>query len=200
MYTIDLLDGTKLPARSRPVSVAAVTLCLLVPVVAAAFMVGGFLTTRTQVQILHSGLAGANEKLASLADVEKVVLAAQGEEKELRANLSEVAGALKTRVQMSRTLTSLAESLPASVTLSRLAILRRQTQTAPDKPTVRSYTLELGILTDKGAQGLKEFMQYLRFESPLKLKPEAIQVVSQVPVTVEERDFTLCVLQCALDW
>lgn len=199
IYTVDLLEGRKIPPPSKPVSVALVTVALLIPALASSLLASQYLANQTQLGVLQRQVSNLEQNLLDLAEIETWMTDFAAQKEALLERREPLSEALSARVPLSNILADIAAKLPDSVALDCLAVVRREVRDKPSEKPILYYTLELGVLTCQDSQGIEQLVQYLRFDPSLKLKAQNISIVSQEHRTVEGQGFPLYSLHCALE-
>ncbi len=207
MFTIDLLKGHGVPARSRPEYIAINIVTLVVPIVVALIMLGCYLTNSITTSIQKQKVDGLNARIENLSEVVGAYKKFEKDKKTYKAGIREVAGSVGQYAQWSPVLVEIAESIPDSVILTRLEVKKRLIKkkvakksdpTIKVNTTVPVRTLRLNVCGAPGTdydQAVKDFKQALADSTLLGPKLEDI-IVSQDFDTLGGRDVVLYSIDC----
>jgi Tfp pilus assembly protein PilN len=189
MFTIDLLKGQGIPARSRPEGIVATAVTVVLPVAIALTMLGIYLSNRVVINIQKKEIAGYEKKIAGLSDEVKVHKNYEKQKSEVKQRISETADAISDRQQWSDILVTIVENLPDSLVLERMAVESRPTKvkiTDPKNPkkkknkTVMRRSL---LLTFGGSAGEVSNRQVQAFRDKLKVSKVLGPQVEDIPVS-----------------
>ncbi len=119
MFTIDLLKGQGIPAKSRPEGIAAAVITIAVPVVAAAIMFGCFFVNKVRISFGKNEIARLEKKFeeSDLNEAIKKHKTLEQEVQHLSAGLSEVAGVINGQAQWSPVLEAVIKNMPYTIVL-----------------------------------------------------------------------------------
>ena len=188
MFTIDLLKGRGIPAKSRPRNIAVVAAAVVVPVTIAIAMFGFFLHNRIIISIKKNTIGNYETRISGLSDAIEMQKSFE-EEKSAYCNcLSEVLSSLDRHTQWSPVLVTLVENMPDSVMLTALDVKQRSTRMKvrqKDDPAkmidvfvpVRTLQMKVvGMPQTNCDEAIRDFSELLRSSSLLGPKLENIRI------------------------
>lgn len=188
MFTIDLLKGRGIPAKSRPRNIAVVAVAVVVPVIIAIAMFGFFLHNRIIISIKKNTIGNYETRISGLSDAIEMQKSFE-EEKSIYCNcLSEVSSSLARHTQWSPVLVTLVENMPDSVMLTALDVKQRLTRMKvrqKDDPAkmidvfVPVRTLQMTVAGRPQCncdEAIRDFSELLRSSSLLGPKLENIRI------------------------
>jgi Tfp pilus assembly protein PilN len=187
MFTIDLLRGEGIPAKSRPAGVAVAVTTFVVPIVAAIVMFSFYLTNRVAISIKKQKIATYETKIGELFHSVRNQKASGQQAEHIGDCLSEVAAALDRHTQWSPVLVTVAESIPDLVVLTRIEVKQQFIhEEVPGEQTdetvevsVPVRTLRMTVCGSPGSacdQAVRDFRDRLRASSVLGPRLENIKV------------------------
>ena len=209
MFTIDLLKGEGIPARSRPEYIVAIAIAIIVPVAIATAMLGIYLSNRVVINIQKREISNYDQKIAGLSDAMRMHRSYEQQKSTIKQRISETAGAINAHEQWSDILVTVAHNVPESLILRRIAVEQRTAKVKiPDfenpqnkvEKMVPARTLKLtlgGIAGEVSDQAVKNFRDRLRFSSVLGPKLEDIPVSQKVDV-VDGKEVITYEMRCIL--
>jgi len=204
MFTIDLLKGQGIPARSRPEGIIATAVTVVFPVVIAITMLGIYLSNRVVINIQERELAGYEKKIAGLSEAMRAHKSYEQQKGTIRQRISE---AIETHEQWSDILVTVVENMPDSLVLERMAVESRTTKVKvqdkknPKKKSDKSVSIRTLYMTLGGAAGeasdreVQAFRDKLRVSSVLGPKLEDVPVSQQVGM-VDDREVITYEMKC----
>ncbi|KPJ65705.1 MAG: hypothetical protein AMJ43_10230 [Coxiella sp. DG_40] len=207
MFTIDLLKGQGIPAKSRPEGIAIAAATLVVPLLIAVLMFGLYLRNKIIIAIKKQTIVNYEKKIDGLADAVELHKSFENEKKAINSCLSEVSNSLSRHTQWSPVLTTLVKNMPDSVVLTDLEVkLSSVKRKVPkkDEPTkmidisVPVRTLQINVCGDPQSdcdKAVRDFRERLRSSTLLAPKLENIRV-SQRFDTLENRDVVSYQIEC----
>jgi Tfp pilus assembly protein PilN len=196
MFTIDLLKGQGIPARSRPEGIFTMAVTVIVPVVVAITMMGIYFSNRIVINIQKREISNYEQKIAGLSDAMSIHKKYERHKDLARQRISETAEAIDMHEQWSEILETVAENIPDSLILKSIAVEQRTAKIKvpdaknPKKKVDKSVPARVLNLTLGGVAGqvsddaVRNFRDRLRFSSVLGPKLEDIPVSQDV----EEED------------
>ena len=198
MFTIDLLKGRGVPAKSRPRNIAIGAAAVVVPVVIAIAMFGFYLRNRIVISIQKDAIANFKTKIAGMSDAIELQKSFEQQKKTYNNCLSEVSGNLDRHTQWSPVLTTLVKNMPESVILTSLDVKQRSIKIkVPQKDdpkkmidaSVPSRTLQMTVVgraQSNSDEAIKDFSERLRSSSLLGPRLENIRIAQGVAKLGEE--------------
>jgi len=188
MFTIDLLKGQGIPAKSHPRNIAVAAAAVVVPIIIAIVMFGFYLRNRIVISIQKNAIANYETKIAGLSDA--IELQKSFEEKKGVYNncLSEVSSSLDRHTQWSPVLVTLVKNLPDSVLLTELDVKQRSVRRKipqkddPQKMIDTSVPVRTLHMTVAGRpesncdDAIRDFSEVLRSSSLLGPRLEDIRI------------------------
>jgi len=207
MITIDLLNGNGIPLKSRPGGVALKFAPLLVPLVAGAAIIIGYMSDQVILETREETLAGLDNKLASLSEAELFLSDTKSQYELINCYLGEVSGAIKSHMQWSGILASLRDSLSESITLSKLEVTRQPVRKKipqkndPSKTvtvTGQQYILKLiaDVYSDDSGKTIQEFIRNFRTNPAISATIEDVLVVSHSVNNDQQNDYVQYEIDC----
>lgn len=192
LYTIDLLKGRGIPAKSKPEGIIATAITVLVPLIIALSMAGLYLSTKILNDLQRSEIARYNRKIeenaANITEYENRC----NLKKNFEGCLSETATALGEHEQWSDILVAIVENMPESLVLNKLMVQENrirvkvpdrnnQGQTIDKMVPSRALSMELeGSSFSQTDEAVKEFRKRLQHSSVLGPNLEDIPVSQEV--------------------
>jgi hypothetical protein len=122
MFTIDLLNGKGVPAKTGPEIIAVAAVTLAVPLIVALVMLGSFMRNGIVLSIQRDTIANYDAKIVQLADAVKLQKSFENEKNTVKNSLSEVSSHISGYIQWSPVLVTLVENMPGPVSLTELNI------------------------------------------------------------------------------
>ncbi len=198
MFTIDLLKGKGVPAKSRPRNVAIGAAAFAVPVIIATAMFSLYLRNKVVISIQKDAVANFKTKISEMSDAIEYQKSFE-EQKTIYNNcLSEVSGNLDRHVQWSPVLVTLVKNIPESVVLTSLDVKQRSTRIKvpqkddPQKMVEASVPVRSLQMTVAGRpesncdEEIRDFSERLRSSSHLGPRLENIRIAQGVGKLKEE--------------
>ncbi len=188
MFTIDLLKGRGVPAKSRPRNIAVVAVAVVVPVIIAIAMFGFFLHNRIIISIKKNTIGNYETRISGLSDAIEMQKSFEEEKSIYSSCLSEVSSSLAGHTQWSPVLVTLVENMPDSVMLTALDVKQRSVrQKVPKKDdpkimidvSVPVRTLQMKVVgrpQTNSDEAIRDFSELLRSSSLLGPKLENIRI------------------------
>ena len=188
MFTIDLLKGRGIPAKSRPEGIAVAAATIAVPVIAAIVMLGFCLSSRIAQTIQKRQISSYEAKIDQLADAIELQKSLEKKKNTYSSCLSEVSSSIGRHTQWSSVLAAVVRNLPDSVVLTRLeakqSFVRRKVPQRGDpekmiETAVAVRQLQMKIVTSPNSncdREVRDFKDRLRSSSFLAPKLENITV------------------------
>ena len=198
MFTIDLLKGRGVPAKSRPRNIAIGAAAVVVPVVIAIAMFGFYLRNRIVISIQKDAIANFKTKIAGMSDAIELQKSFEQQKKTYNNCLSEVSGNLDRHTQWSPVLTTLVKNMPESVILTALDVKQRSIKIkVPQKDDPKKMidtavpvrTLQMTVAgkpQSNSDEAIKDFSERLRSSSLLGPRLENIRIAQGVAKLGEE--------------
>ena len=198
MFTIDLLKGQRVPAKSRPRNVAVGAAAVVAPIIIAIAMFGFYLRNRVVIYIKKNAKAKFKTKIAGMSDAREHQKSFEQQKNAYNNCLTEVSGNLDRHTQWSPVLVTLVKNMPESVILTALDVKQRSTKIkVPQKDdpkkmidaSVPLRTLQMTVVGRPQSncdEAIKEFSERLRSSSLLGPKLENIRIAQGVGKLEEE--------------
>ena len=183
MFTIDLLKGHGIPAKSRPGGLVIMAMTAVVPIAAAMGMFTLYLNNDVAASVREKEIARLDTEISKLSGAVKLQNALLNEKTTYRKSLSEVRSSISKHTQWSAVLMTLVENMPDSVILTSLEIehdsVRKRVpkKNNPEKTveiSVPVKILRLSVRGDDQGQAVKDFMDRLEASASLGPKLEKI--------------------------
>jgi Tfp pilus assembly protein PilN len=198
MFTIDLLKGRGVPAKSRPRNIAIGAAAVVVPIVIAIAMFGFYLRNRVVISIKKNAIANFKTKIAGMSDAIELKKSFDEQKNTYNNCLSEVSGNLDRHTQWSPVLVTVVKNIPESVILTSLDVKQRSTKIkVPQKDdpkkmvdaSVPLRTLQMTVIgkpQSNSDEAIRDFSERLRSSSLLEPKLENIRIAQGVAKLGEE--------------
>jgi hypothetical protein len=177
MFTIDLLKGKGVPAKTGPEGVAIVVAAFAVPLIIALVMLGGFLRSRIVISIQTGAIANYDAKIIQLADAVQLQKSFENEKNIVNCSLAEVASNIGGHIQWSPVLVALVENMPGPVFLTQLDVKQnnvkvKMPQKDDPKKTIETQvpakTLQMSLFGSSQAGCDKEVRDFRVQQFPLR--------------------------------
>ena len=204
MINIDLLKGKGVPVKSRPINAVWITVLFLVPILVSIPMVCAYLGDGVRLKTKREALALHNSKIQQLQGTKDFLCDIEMQHRRIGESLVEVAKCINVHSPWSPVLAAVAQSVPESLSLDRLALRRmivKKPVPNPDSPgsttLVPGYQFSLEIYTSAGpenAVAMKEFVHKLRASYMLGSRLEDCRMESR-PVAGED-DYVSYAIYC----
>jgi Tfp pilus assembly protein PilN len=202
MFTIDLLKGQGVPAKTRPRNIAIGAAVVAVPVIIAIAMFSLYLNNKVVISIQNDSIANFKKKISEMSDAIEYQESYE-EQKTIYDNcLTEVSSNLDRHVQWSPVLVTLVKNLPESVVLKSLGVKQRSTRikvpqkddpkkTVETSVPVRSLEMTVaGRPESNSDEEIRDFSERLRSSSHLGPRLENIRIAQGVGKLNEEEVIT----------
>jgi hypothetical protein len=206
MFTIDLLNGKGIPVQSGPQRIAVAAAALAPPVVVAMIVVASYLSNSVAISVKKRAIANCETMTGQLAEAIGLQKSFEQERKDINGYLAEVSTSLGRHAQWSPVLDTLADSLPASLVLTRLEVKQDFTKVkvpteegtgnAPDI-TVPVRKLQLSVCggARQKYEVVREFRDRLRLSKVLGPRLQDI-IVAQKPDKLDGQDVVSYEINC----
>ena len=125
MFTIDLLKGQCIPAKSRPEGIAVAAVTFAVPIIIAIVMFGFYLSNIINISVQQREVGRYKKKIDGLSDALKMQKSFEKEKNVISSCLTEVSSSIARHTQWSPILMTLVENMPDSVILTSLEVKQR---------------------------------------------------------------------------
>lgn len=207
MFTIDLLKGQGIPAKSRPGGTAVATGTFIVPIIIAIVMVGFYLRNKIIMSIHKQGIVTYEKKIDGLSDAVKLQNSLEQEINLIGNCLSEVSNSIGRHTQWSPVLSTVVNNMPESVVLTRLEVKQRSVKIKvpkKDDPQKKIYisipvrTLQMKVSASPQSncdKAVRDFRDRLRSSSFLGPKLEDIRVAQRFE-TLDGQDVVSYEIDC----
>jgi len=208
MFTIDLLKGTCVPAKSKPGGVALATIPFLVPAVIAIITTAYYIQGRSLITMNETIITNTDRKIARFeADLdfrEDINQQIAG----INRCLTEVSGAIGQYNQFSGVLQVLVENMPDSIILKELEARRRIIQknvpnkTNPDEMVRATFVQRTLLISVCGAshadsdRSVKQYIYRMRNSEALKPLVEDIRIATSGADEFEGKNVTCYEIDC----
>jgi Tfp pilus assembly protein PilN len=198
MFTIDLLKGRGVPAKSQPRNIAIGAAAVVVPIVIAIAMFGFYLRNRVVISIKKNAIANFKTKIAGMSEAIELKKSFDEQKNAYNNCLSEVSGNLDRHTQWSPVLVTVVKNIPESVILTSLDVKQRSTKIkVPQKDdpkkmvdaSVPLRTLQMTVVgksQSNSDEAIRDFSERLRSSSLLEPKLENIRIAQGVAKLGEE--------------
>ena len=198
MFTIDLLKGQRVPAKSRPRNVAVGAAAVVAPIIIAIAMFGFYLRNRVVISIQKNAIANFKTKIAGMSDAIEHQKSFEQQKNAYNNCLTEVSGNLDRHTQWSPVLVTLVKNMPESVILTALDVKQRSTKIkVPQKDdpkkmidaSVPLRTLQMTVVGRAQSNcddAIKDFSERLRSSSLLGPRLENIRMAQGIAKLGEE--------------
>jgi Tfp pilus assembly protein PilN len=207
MYAIDLLGGEGVPIRSRPGGIAFACLLIVVPLIIGIVIIGIYLDRQVTVSIQTQQLARLESVLGTLSSALEKKRCLETERATAVDFLADIKTAVSRHTQWSSALTTVIESLPETLVLTKLEARRelvRQKRAAKDDPkktvevSVPVSSLGIGVCGYDGTmsyRSVRDLQDRLRSSPVLGPRLDAV-TVSQESGTLDGEDVVHYELNC----
>jgi len=147
MFTIDLLKGEGIPAKSRPKDIAIASVMIVVPTVIAIIIFSLYIRNKITISIQKKEIDRCKAELGKLSDTIKTQKTLE-EEKNIVSNcISEVRSSLNRHTQWTPILAKVVENIPYSTTLTNLSVRQRTVKKKIPKKDDPEKMVDIQILT-----------------------------------------------------
>ena len=207
MFTIDLLKGQGLPAKSRPEGIAIAATTLAVPVIIAIVMFGLYLRNKIIISIQKQEIANYETRIGELSEAVELQKSFENEKNAIGSCLSEVSTSIGGHPQWSPVLATLVKNMPDSVVLTDLEVKQGSVKRKVPKKNdpkkmidifVPVRTLRINVCGSPQSdcdKAVRDFRERLRSSTLLGPKLENIRV-SQRLGTLQNRDVVSYQMDC----
>lgn len=207
MFTIDLLNGEGIPAKSRPEKVVVMAITAAAPVLIALVMLGIYLGNRVGISVQKQEVTNYQERIENLSDSLVAQETFAAEKQHIDNCKTEAAQAINRHTQWSGILVALAKNIPDSLVLNDISVEQRNVRVKiprKDKPGeevdifVPARTLNLNIGANMAGDSDKEvrdFRDRLRYSDEFGSKLEDI-IVSQEVEMLNDREIISYEMKC----
>ena len=207
MFTIDLLKGEGIPAKSRPENIAIAAATFVVPIIVAIVMFGYYLHTKIVISIQRQGIINYETKISGLSEAVELQKSFESEKNIINSSLSEVKSSIGRHIQWSPVLETVIRNMPDAVVLTQLSIkehsVKRKVPAKKDPKktidvSVPVKTLRMNISGSPYSncdRAIRDFRTDLRFSPQLRPMLDDIRV-SQGFDTFEGKDVVSYEIDC----
>jgi Tfp pilus assembly protein PilN len=207
MFTIDLLKGQGIPAKSRPEGIAIAAATLAVPVIIAIVMFGLYLRNKIIISVQKQAIANYETKIGGLSDAVELQKSFENEKNAISGCLSEASASLGRHTQWSPVLATLVKNMPDSVVMTDLEVkqssVKRKVPKKDDPEKMIDISVPVRTLRIKVCgspqsdcdKAVRDFRERLRSSTLLGPKLENIRV-SQRLGTLESREVVSYQIEC----
>jgi Tfp pilus assembly protein PilN len=207
MFTIDLLKGQGVPVRIGPWGLVITAMTFAVPIFVAMVMLGFYLGDRIVISERKQAIVNYEKDINKLSDAVELQESFEKEKNNINHCLSEALSSAGKHTQWSPILTTVVESMPDSMVLTRLEVKQRSAskkvpqQDDPNKTidvSVPASTLQMSVsgrLQANSDKMVKDFKDRLRLSALLAPKLEDI-VISQKTDTFEGQEVVSYDIDC----
>jgi hypothetical protein len=122
MFTIDLLKGQGIPARSRPENIAVMAVTLAIIAIIAAIMFGYYMHNSIVISIQKQEIASYETRINKLSTAAALQKAFEEEKKVVNGCLSEVAATINKHTQWTPFLIEIVKNMPDSIVLTGINV------------------------------------------------------------------------------
>lgn len=198
MFTIDLLKGRGVPAKSQPRNIAIGAAVVVVPIVIAIAMFGFYLRNRVVISIKKDAISNFKTKIAGMSDTIELKKSFDEQKNAYNNCLSEVSGNLDRHTQWTPVLVTVVKNMPESVIMTSLDVKQRSTKIkVPQKDdpkkmvdaSVPLRTLQMTVVgrpESNSDEAIRDFSERLRSSSLLEPRLENIRIAQGVGKLGEE--------------
>jgi Tfp pilus assembly protein PilN len=198
MFTIDLLKGQGVPAKSRPRNIAIGAAAVVAPVIIAIAMFGFYFRNKVTISIKKDAIANFKTKIAGMSEAIEFQKSFEQQKKTYNNCLSEVSDNLDRHTQWSPVLTTLVKNMPESVILTALNVKQGSTKIkVPQKDDPKKMidaavpvrTLQMTVAgrpQSNSDEAIKDFSESLRSSSLLGPRLEEIRIAQGIAKLGEE--------------
>ena len=192
MFTIDLLKGRGIPARSRPEDIVAAAVAMAMPVVVTILLFGFFISNKVMISIRQQELANCTRQADGLTEAVALQSSFKAERAQIASCMTEAATAITRHMQWSNILVALVKNMPDPLVLTRLSVSERSArikvadQKDPNRkvdifvPT-RTLNVSLGGSSESASdRAVRDFRDRLRLAKAMAHKIEDIPVSHEV--------------------
>ena len=188
MFTIDLLKGEGIPAKSKPENIAIAAATFVVPIIVAIVMFGYYLHTKIVISIQRQGIINYETKISGLSEAVELQKLFESEKNIINSSLSEVKFSIGRHIQWSPVLETVVRNMPDAVVLTQLSIkehsVRRKVPAKKDPKktidvSVPVRTLQMSISGSPYSncdRVIRNFRNSLRFSTQLRPMLDDIRV------------------------
>jgi len=210
MFTVDLLNGSGLPAKSSPKCIALAAGTFTVPVAAGLFLLGLYLSNSVMTSIQKHSLSRYESRIDRISAAVEAHRSLQGRKKTINGCLGDLPAAVNRFTQWSPILVAVVKEMPRQVALTELKIQKRSVKVdvpARDDPArsvqinVPARTMQLCVVNAGGSaaeDAVRDYMDQLRSSGSLGAKVTDMRV-SQDLVAVEGKQVPAYQIDCVLD-
>jgi hypothetical protein len=198
VYSIDLLQGTGRPPRTRWWQAVVLTL---------AFMGLGGLGAYgvTVYQEMDQRIAGQGrlrqdyrQRIAGLADADAFLKQHTRDQMQLKGQTGELTAILSRQFQWSPVLTTVAGLVPPSVTLSDI-LVKRLEKKLTGQESAYEYVLVIGAVTESDHGAIESFVNALRAMQEQQPRLREVRVANQQFREIQERSCLYFVIECRFE-
>ncbi len=122
MFTIDLLKGEGIPAKSRPKDIAIASVMIVVPTIIAIVMLGLYLRNKITISIQKKEIVRCEGEINKLSDAVKAQKSLVEEQNIVSNCILEVRSSFGRHTQWSPILAEVVKNMPYSVALTSLGV------------------------------------------------------------------------------
>jgi len=207
MFTIDLLKGQGVPAKSRPEGIVIASVTLAVPIIVAIVLFGFYLRNSIIIPIQRQDIANYEAKISKLSNAITLQKSLEKEQSIIGSCISEVKSSIGRHTQWSPVLATFVENMPDTVIMTTLDIKQTYIKSkVPQKDdpqkkvdiSIPVRTLHMSVYGSSQSscsEAIREFRERLLSSSLLGPRLEDIRV-SQKSTFVENQSVISYEIDC----
>ncbi len=146
MFTIDLLKGQGIAAKSTIEHIVVVALTICVPVIVVIVMLSFYLSNGIAMAMDKQQAANYEEKIAKFSKAIKIQKSFESEKEAIRYSLSEVSGSIDKYTQWSPVIMTIVENMPDSMILTKFELKPRKVKRLVPQKDDPGKMVNVGVL------------------------------------------------------
>lgn len=188
MFTIDLLKGEAIPAKSRPQGIAIAAAAFGMPIIVTIVLFGLYMSNAVAMSVQRQQIDYYQQKTGEFSEALAINESFEKQKSAINSVLSEVSASVHRHIQWSPIIVTLVESIPDSLLLTGLEVKQHNAQRKipkkDDPETLIDTNVTITVLkirvSGKSAQdsdvAVRHFSDCLRLSELLGPKLEDIDV------------------------
>lgn len=146
MYTIDLLKGQGIAAKSKIEHIVVASLTISVPVIVMIVMLSFYLSNGIAMAMDKKQAANYEEKIAKFSEAIQMQKSFESEKEAIRFSLSEVSSSIDRFTQWSPVIMTIVENMPDSMILTKFELKQRQVKRLMPQKNNPEKMVNVGVL------------------------------------------------------
>lgn len=200
MYTIDLLQGSGRPPRTRWWQAALVTLAFVGLGSLGAYGYIEYAEAEGHIAGQQRQKKHLEQRVAKLSEIDSFLKQFTAQKDQLQGEVGELSSVLERQIQWSPILTTVAQKVPETMVISDVLIRRQEKKdTADPKKLAFEYILVIGVITESDHEAIESFVNDLRSMKADQPRMREVRVANQRLREIQKQDYLNFVIECRFE-